>query len=79
MIVTEAEAKTKECRAIPYQMSNYLVPSGSLSGDHAVLGKERAMCVATNCMMWRWAELDGVYLETPENLGQGYCGLAGKP
>jgi len=31
------------------------------------------MCVADNCMAWRWARLS---LDEPQ---KGYCGLAGKP
>ena len=65
-MTSEEEAKTKECRAVPYQFSDSL---SMMNHDGSVEPmRVRAMCVASRCMMWRW-----------HIAPMGYCGLAGKP
>ena len=72
MILTEQEAMTKECRAIPYQLSATMLMSHD--GCSAESMRERAVCVASRCMMWRWHDA----LPTVGH-NRGYCGLAGRP
>jgi hypothetical protein len=56
---------------------------------HITLGANKAKCIASECMAWRWAEFTPhVYepydqgvpeeKETPEER-RGFCGIAGQP
>lgn len=75
--MTEDEVKTKWC------------PMTRLEGDYPdEVGANRTksgrildatLCIASDCMMWRWdieEPHEGVYCQSATN---GYCGLAGKP
>lgn len=39
---------------------------------------EGALCMASGCAMWRWAQ-DRPLFSDEEQDRKGYCGLAGKP
>ena len=73
MPVTEEQAKTKKCS----EMRNY---------RRVDLGYECefGLCVGSDCMMWRWQQVEievgadiGVY-QKGESRMHGYCGLAGQ-
>ena len=87
--MTEAEAKTKWCPMVRATYFDQAVglwtgPANAQSmgkvGDLLYGGK----CIGSACMMWRW-----IYTPSPESerhgqtvpacVGDGYCGLAGKP
>jgi hypothetical protein len=63
MLLTEKEAKKKECPQIaPVNVHDHWVK-----------------CRASECMAWRWAVVKNHMEERPQNERFGYCGLAGKP
>lgn len=68
MILTEINARQKECRIVPIRMIGPIIPAAN---EIPLQQKSLPvpMCVATDCMMWRWSG-SGT---------KGYCGLAGKP
>ena len=66
MIVTEKEAHEMWCPMFRR--------AGSQSNSDADCGR-RTTCIASRCMMWRWA-LRNDEGEIVQSLG--YCGLAGK-
>ncbi len=41
--------------------------------------KFTGMCIASDCMAWRWKEEPRPDDEFAPSEGKGYCGLAGKP
>ena len=82
MIVTEEQARRKWC---PQAMSY-----ASHLGGHAAVNRRHdtgepwqdCNCIASDCMMWRWAEQGhdaGDMPGTGVHPSTGYCGLAGKP
>lgn len=38
-----------------------------------------ALCIASECMAWRWDAGENVANPNRHNTDHGYCGLAGKP
>lgn len=81
-MLTEKEAKTKWC---PHVRAHAYVPEGGVSVNRAypdgVMNIERACCIASACMAWRWAEMpiadESKFMGTVP--GTGHCGLAGMP
>ena len=76
MLLTEEEAKTKECRA-----------GGVVQPMPPAAPAQFFNCVASGCAQWRWRRRQEI---TPSPSGHGasvkeltpthgYCGLAGKP
>ena len=66
MLLTEEQAREKWCPMARVE----------IDGGHLVNKLDKKwdpLCIASDCMMWRWGEpvLDG------KNARQGYCGLAG--
>lgn len=62
----ESEARQKWCpmaRVDMYPDGEGLAGLNRNTNNERV--RDRALCVASDCMMWRWNE------------GDGYCGLAG--
>lgn len=73
MIVTEEEAKTKQCQE--GIMPTMVMPSGSVSYAYTV-----PRCRGSACMAWRWHEaiyVDGV--SQVRDPPRGFCGKAGRP
>lgn len=74
MIVTEEQSRKKWCPQLRVMdMSNGFAIATNLGG-HGLLDN---CCIASDCMMWRW--YNRTIGETRENVGKGFCGLAGKP
>lgn len=79
--MTEAEARTRWCpwassRVIPADADGALVIL-RLPGE-----KITPMCIASECMSWRWSSPPFPNVQPSETgvaAGNGYCGLAGKP
>ena len=67
----EDEAKQKWC---PYARSRSIQRGDGVT----VCGALTTVCIASDCMAWRWDEFINI---TPEAdvIREGYCGLAGKP
>ena len=101
--MTEDEAKTKWCpfvRAIGAVSDDAAAnrwpadPDGESDDSFGLdsSGQPHALCIASQCMAWRWAVrprvaierlavigTDGEFVERPKTVdaGSGYCGLAG--
>ncbi len=83
MLVTEEEARTKECRAIGASLAievtvlpGWAHPEGGVT-QRIVDGPR---CIGSACMMWREGSplrelVDGVFFKS---IDRGFCGLAGK-
>jgi hypothetical protein len=76
--MNEQEAKTKWCPMVRFQIGNNdNVWQGIALTNRGkeMRSPEFVMCIASNCMMWRWnintADANGVKYE------EGYCGLGG--
>lgn len=74
MLSIQDEARRKWCPMVRFSQPVTNGRSGTIVGAaagnvHEFEGSERALCVASACMMWRWTN-DG---------RTGYCGLAGIP
>ncbi len=70
MLLTEEEARTKECRA------------GGYFRFVAIEDGPWPRCSASDCMAWRWVDpTDPIAPDEParERYQYGYCGLGGKP
>ncbi len=69
-MMTEAEARKKWCP--------YAVPFGTEGGNRAKDGAltEPTMCLASECMAWRWDEITALL---GDGAGNGFCGMAGPP
>lgn len=73
--MTEQEAKSKWCPMVRI----IITPANQTWGNKALTnriefvnsGGSESLCIASNCMMWRWEET--------KYIDDGYCGLAGKP
>lgn len=72
----QEEAKTKWCPMVRYEGDEH----GSWNAGqenvnrqniNAGITRYQAVCIASDCMMWRWD------ISAP-NMG-GYCGIGGKP
>lgn len=90
MLVTEKEAQEKWCPEARYVTENFHPATNSWKTG----GKENrsplaCRCIASDCMMWRWADVPGVG-DDQERLDEirdrqssgfafGYCGKAGAP
>jgi hypothetical protein len=75
--MTEDDAKKKWCPMVRYQLGG--IP---LNRD-ACYDRQGTHCIASDCMMWRWASshAQGPFdvMLAPGETDNGYCGLAGKP
>lgn len=90
-IYTEAEANTKWC-PLARLAEPWCHGSGTLSPTTAVAAVNRgspellseewepnALCIASKCMAWRWAEPDSDNSEDfPDDPVRGYCGAFGR-
>lgn len=81
--MTEDEAKTKWCPMARVGSSSS--GNGALNKDWARGPVAASMCIASECMMWRWhlRSLPRDYPHQPPMVEtsktEGYCGLAGAP
>lgn len=74
MILTEEEARTKWCPEVRFVIGpNTPTWQGSWWDSRGETGKP-PLCIASNCMMWRWFDTSD-----PVKASTGYCGKAGKP
>jgi len=72
VILTEEEAKKKWCPR--YQVTQLF---NDLESNRGGFGNS-PLCLASDCMMWRW-EVTNPNYEGPEKYhDKGYCGLAGR-
>lgn len=69
MLLTEAEAATKQCRVIPAAM----IPAGRLAGGGDQVNYGYGNCVGSKCMLWVWSHGGG----SGNGGWVGYCGAAG--
>ena len=89
---TEDEAKQKWCpkaRVADYNAADKNSPVLAATNRHAGVktgkdGKPRilrknAMCIASQCMAWRWGRLTRLGTDRVIDPRQGYCGAFGKP
>jgi len=76
MLLTEAEAKTKWCPQIRYGNEPGCNRNWTPEGAEMLV-----CCIASECMMWRWAAYTIVHgLGAPkEERAEGFCGLAVHP
>ena len=74
MLLTESEAKTKECRNFAPASVTTVIGNG----EHRTTTVTDAFhkCSASACMKWRWFHAINVASDADS---KGYCGLAGKP
>lgn len=88
MITHEEEARQKWCpMSMAPTLSHESASNRSRDGDMRL----PCRCVASDCMMWRWAMVDvekstddefapaREWIERVPSATHGYCGLAGKP
>ena len=70
---TEEEAKKKWCP----MSRDTAISEGSY--NRTATGKVVAscMCIASECMMWRWVRFDTGRPDTGTSSNVGYCGLTG--
>ena len=82
-MMTEAEAKKKWCPNVRYLATfrndeGKLETAGCFNRGGADSGLEKARCIGSDCMAWRWK-----YGEDRAYRGRdtqhGYCGAFGKP
>jgi hypothetical protein len=69
--LTEEDAREKWCpfaRADAYPASESSV---TVNREGSSFTRKACLCIASNCMAWRWAE------EKSVTDRRGYCGLAG--
>jgi hypothetical protein len=71
MYLTEEEAREKWCPVYGRGIGTVENEAGRTLGTY----NDELNCIASECMMWRWKELEGVVAFSK----YGYCGLAGKP
>ena len=69
--MTEDEAKKKWCPMV----RDGIEPMGNTAGDENRI-PDWSLCIASDCMMWRWSEGNG---ERGIGNEQGCCGLTEKP
>lgn len=75
--MTPEEARTKWCPMVRHS-GDYDEPASNRAADGFPVGLRRVtdsawnLCVAEDCMMWRWHPL------TEPAKSSGYCGLAGE-
>jgi hypothetical protein len=80
--VTEDQAKTKWCPFARYVIDAQTVfPTGNRfeGQETSQVPNEAAkgcLCIASDCMAWRWRPVD---LANGGQFGDGNCGLAGEP
>lgn len=70
MILTEAEAKTRQC------------PEGIVRqpiAAHHEFQYGVPNCIASGCMAWRWVDEPPANRVSGEDKWRGYCGKAGHP
>ena len=72
MLLTQEQAREKWC---PYAWRTIRDSDGMVFGPTTALDRPNTVCIASDCMAWRWdvsdAQLDGK--------AKGHCGLAGNP
>ena len=97
-MLTEEQARTKWCpfaRTIAQHHTGYGTVNRYMTSEGRGGGPfQDCLCIASDCMWWRWSSSDLIYLETGEPVleGQvyktdevelrgalGYCGIAGAP
>ncbi len=79
MLLTEDEAKTKECR-VAGTTGAWATTNQTQYGAPVRLEAAFPPCAASGCMHWRWE--GPVYkpgMEPPNHVPFGFCGLAGRP
>ena len=70
--MTEDEARGKWCPFTRYIGSHY----GRLAQPQV----DQTVCLASDCMEWRWSHAEkGMMRGNDLEYTQGYCGLGGKP
>ena len=79
---TETEAKECECPVVGIGLA--LMVNALNSGAPVELGPTShttSQCMASRCMMWRWASHDEHDVDTGKRVYEacGFCGLAGYP
>ncbi len=67
---TEFEAREKWC---PFAQTDTEY-GGSYNRDFKGQLSKLCLCIASDCMAWRWTEFDIAHSDKK----RGYCGLAGK-
>jgi hypothetical protein len=79
--MTEDEAKTKWCPMVRaatlitgVDYHETAVGGAGCNRAHPNMMFEGAVCIASDCMMWRWIDRGSVSKPI-----DGYCGLGGKP
>jgi hypothetical protein len=78
--MTEQEAKTKWCPMARCKIDHDCADTIAVNrwSDGAMI--RGSLCVASDCMMWRWEVPEGKATnKNEEKWDSGYCGLAGKP
>jgi hypothetical protein len=78
MIVSEGEAMDKWC---PHVRASSTCDDGNASNssiDGTGRSPSYSLCIASECMAWRWDHDKNDQIETPVRMF-GYCGLGGKP
>lgn len=96
MLLSEEEAKTKWCPMvrthIAVNVDYYRIRTAT--GPAVNKGTNKALCIASDCMMWRWGDPgtefkvdvpayetkgDPIGHDAPVENRRGYCGLANLP
>lgn len=90
---SEADAKTKWC-PMARQLGELIGRRDATRDDRTIamgsqnrgytmgLPLDNCLCLASDCMMWRWVQTnlpDGKGGTAPSHDTHGYCGLAGAP
>ena len=75
--MTEDEARKKWCPMGRERFTEHICSgSGNINPEAVNHKPDKTLCIASECMLWRW---DGVRIEGAEDAWDGHCGLAGKP
>lgn len=87
--MTETEAKEKAC---PMLWQSSVIIAAAFDNREQLTNKDGHNCVGSACMLWRATEplrlfngqpapagYETAYPEATQMVGQGYCGLGGKP
>ena len=82
--LTETEAKTKWCPFARYTKEDGgggISPARNrwIDQQDTQLSPGPARCIASGCMAWRWEHAPPENRVSGEEIGTGFCGLAGHP